>query len=72
MTPAFDCNAYLDAVSQAHGLNLTGERRAEVLVQLQRIHGMAQSVLEFPMDDHVEPAPTFLPTSIIPSSSRIG
>jgi len=60
-TPPIDWHAYALAQAAVHGIVLDEARLAEVIVQLQRIHAMAQSFLHHPLDDAVEPAPVYRP-----------
>lgn len=56
MTQSETWSAYLTLMEQILDLTLTDERRAELLVQLTRIAGMAQPLMDYPLDDHLEVA----------------
>ncbi|AOR64197.1 oxalurate catabolism protein HpxX [Pectobacterium wasabiae] len=44
--------AYLQQMETLLSLQLSQERRQELLVQFSRIHAMAQPLMEFPLDEH--------------------
>ncbi|GAA0520741.1 oxalurate catabolism protein HpxX [Tatumella terrea] len=54
MTQSDTWSAYLTLMEQILDLTLTDERRAELLVQLTRIAGMAQPLMDYPLDDRLE------------------
>ena len=54
MTQSDTWSAYLTLMEQILDLTLTDERRAEMLVQLTRIAGMAQPLMDYPLDDRLE------------------
>ncbi len=56
-----DWNGYITAMAALNGLTLDGERRDEVIRQLERIAVMAQQLTEFPLEAEVEPGPVFRP-----------
>ncbi len=56
MTQSDTWSAYLTLMEQILDLTLTDERRAELLVQLTRIAGMAQPLMDYPLDDRLEVA----------------
>lgn len=56
-----DWPAYVKAMAALHQLELDKAREAEVVVQMRRIHELAQRFLDFPLEAHIEPAPTFRP-----------
>lgn len=56
MTTQENWSAYLNQMEQILELDLTDERRAELLVQLTRIAGMAQPLMAYPLDDRLEVA----------------
>ena len=56
MTQPDTWSAYLAVMEQILDLSLTDERRAELLVQLTRIAGMAQPLMEYPLDDRLDVA----------------
>ncbi|KML65767.1 oxalurate catabolism protein HpxX [Pectobacterium peruviense] len=43
---------YLQQMETLLSLQLSQERRQELLVQFSRIHAMAQPLMEFPLDEH--------------------
>ena len=57
----FDAAAYVDAASAAIGLGLDPAHRPGVIANMQRIATFAQLVMEFPLDDTVEPLPLYRP-----------
>lgn len=56
MTQSDTWSAYLTLMEQILDLTLTDERRAELLVQLTRIAGMAQPLMDYPLDDRLDVA----------------
>lgn len=54
MTHPVEWSDYLTQMEQILDLNLTEERRAELLVQITRIAGMAQPLMDYPLDDRLE------------------
>ena len=61
MTPQFDPEAIIDAMSPLLGLTLTAESRAQTIVHLRIAAGQAELLLSTPIDDSEEPAPVFVP-----------
>ena len=61
MTPAFDPEALVDAMSPVLGLTLTAESRAETIVHLRVAAEQAELLLSAPIEDEEEPAPVFVP-----------
>jgi hypothetical protein len=53
--------SYVDDMAALNGFELDAGRRAEIIVQLQRIEVMAQQLADFPLAADVEPAPVFRP-----------
>lgn len=53
--------ALLNAMTQMMELELTDERRAELLIQFSRIAAMAESLMNYPLDDRLEVAGVFRP-----------
>jgi hypothetical protein len=51
----------VEAMAPALGIALTEESRIVVVSHLDIAFRMAQSVADFPLDDHEEPAPVFAP-----------
>ncbi|PSN20423.1 DUF4089 domain-containing protein [filamentous cyanobacterium CCP5] len=62
-TPAlpFDVAGYVEAVSAAIGLPIPEETRDGVIDNFERIWQVARPVVEFPLPDDLETAPTFEP-----------
>lgn len=56
MTTQDNWAAYLTQMEAILDLDLTDERRAELLVQLTRIAGMAGPLMAYPLDDRLEVA----------------
>ncbi len=54
MTHPVEWSDYLTQMEQILDLDLTEERRAELLVQITRIAGMAQPLMDYPLDDRLE------------------
>jgi hypothetical protein len=54
-----DIEALVDASAAAIGLPIAAAHRPGVLLHFERIADMAQSVMEFPLADDIEPAPVF-------------
>ena len=54
-----DWNAYLEVATVLHDLPVDASRRAAVIEQLERIEALAKTVVDFPLDATVEPAPVF-------------
>jgi hypothetical protein len=61
MSEPFDIEAYCDLVAAAMGFELTPEWRQSLIDNFKATHAVAESVLSFPLDDTVEPAPVFEP-----------
>ncbi|GAA0478169.1 MULTISPECIES: oxalurate catabolism protein HpxX [Tatumella] len=56
MTHPIEWSAYLTQMEHISDIELTEDRRAEVLVQLTRIARMAQPLMDYPLDDRIEVA----------------
>lgn len=56
-----DWSAYVDNLAALNGFELDAGRRAEIIVQLQRIEVMARQLEDFPLAAEIEPAPVFRP-----------
>ncbi len=56
-----DWSAYVDTMAALNGFELSAARRAEIILQLQRIAAMAELLENFPLDAALEPAPVFRP-----------
>lgn len=59
--PDFDPEAIIDALAPLLGLDIKPEYRPGVATNLRVTAGFAALVLEFPIDDHAEPAAVFRP-----------
>ena len=46
---------FVDAAAQAVGITIPSENRDGVIAQVQRIAGMANAVMEFPLPETEEP-----------------
>lgn len=57
----FDPEAFLDAVAAAMGLGIDAEWRPAVLDNLTRSRQIAQTLLDFPLPDDIEPASIYQP-----------
>jgi hypothetical protein len=58
---AMDWPQYVKAMAALHRLALDPTREPEVVLQMQRIHALAQLFLDFPLAAEIDPAPTFRP-----------
>ncbi|MBK0096419.1 oxalurate catabolism protein HpxX [Erwinia sp. S63] len=56
-----DWAAYIAQMEQILALELDEARRAELLVQFNRIAAMAEPLMAFPLDDRLEVAGVFHP-----------
>ena len=56
-----DLGAFLDAALAVVRLPLEAELRERVLIHLGIAAGMAELVLDFPLEDEAEPAPVYQP-----------
>lgn len=54
MTQPVEWSEYLAHMENILDLELNEERRAELLVQITRIAGMAQPLMDYPLDDRLE------------------
>ena len=54
-----DFEAVVDAMAPLIGLPITDEYRPGIVTNLKVTSVLAALVLEFPLDDHAEPAPVF-------------
>jgi 1-carboxybiuret hydrolase subunit AtzG-like len=57
----FDAEAHVDHMAEVMGLDIAPEWRASVVDNMAATAAIAEPVLSFPLDDHVEPAPVFEP-----------
>ncbi len=60
-TGVFDPEAVIDAMAPLLGLAIAPEYRPGIATNLAVTAALAALVLEFPLDDHAEPAPVFHP-----------
>lgn len=61
MTAPFDAEAHADHMAKVLDLEIDAEWRPTVVTTLAATAKIAALVLEFPLDDHIEPAPVFEP-----------
>lgn len=61
MSETFDAQTHLDAMAPAMGLTIDPAWQDTVIANLQATARMAGMVGSFALDDHVEPAPVFVP-----------
>ncbi|HVY19699.1 MAG TPA: DUF4089 domain-containing protein [Bauldia sp.] len=61
MTEAFDPEAHADAMARAIGLTILPEWKPGVVANVKATAAAAELVLSLPLEDHVEPAPVFVP-----------
>jgi hypothetical protein len=61
MTTPFDAEAHVDHMAKILDLEIDPAWRPTVVTTLAATARIAVLVLEFPLDDHVEPAPVFEP-----------
>lgn len=59
--PEPDPEAVIDAMAPLLGLDIAPEYRPGIAANLRVTAGLAALVLEFPLDDHAEPAAVFRP-----------
>ena len=57
----FDSQTYVQQTLQLLGLSVGLEQLPNVVENFDRIHRIAQPVLDFPLPDELEAAPTFEP-----------
>ena len=57
----FDAAAYVQQTAQLLNLSIPPEHMASVIENFERIHAIAQPVLDFPLPDILEAAPRFEP-----------
>ncbi len=58
---AVDVAAYVDRAAAIIGLEIAPEHRPGVVQQLAGTLALAALIMDFPLDDTVEPAPVFRP-----------
>lgn len=61
MEPKLDVSAFVDQMAAIVDLPLQAEHRPGVVANFERIHLVAQWVMEFPLPEEIEVAPTFEP-----------
>lgn len=61
MNQTTDWTLYLAQMEQILALELDDARRAELLIQLERIAALAAPLMAFPLDDRLEVAGVFHP-----------
>jgi hypothetical protein len=59
MTAPFDAEAHADHMAKVMALPIDPAWRPTVIATLAATAAIAALVMEFPLDDHVEPAPVF-------------
>jgi hypothetical protein len=59
MTRIFDAEAHADHMAKVMTLDIREEWRQSVVDNLKATEALAQLVLSFALDEHVEPAPVF-------------
>ena len=61
MTEKFDPEAHAEAMAVALGLTIPPEWKPTVVANVKATAAAAELLLAFPLEDHVEPAPVFIP-----------
>lgn len=61
MSAPFDAQKHVDHMAEVMGLTIEPEWRQSVIDNMAATARVAELVLEFPLDDHIEPAPVFEP-----------
>jgi hypothetical protein len=61
MTAPFDAGAHVDHMAAVMGLVIAPDWREAVLANMTATAAIAAVLLDFPLDDHTEPAPVFEP-----------
>jgi hypothetical protein len=61
MTSPFDAEAHVDHMAEILDLSIDPAWRPTVVATLAATAKVAALVTEFPLDDHIEPAPVFEP-----------
>lgn len=59
MSKPFDAEKHVDHMAEVMGLTIAPEWRQSVVDNMAATAAVAELVLSFPLDDHVEPAPVF-------------
>ena len=61
MNAPFDAEDYVTRMADVMGLDIRPEWRAAVIENMATTAAIAETILTFPVEDHVEPAPVFEP-----------
>jgi len=61
MKDRFDAAGFVTAAADFIGLEIAPAHRPGVIMNMERIGGLARLVMEFPLADEDEPAPVFRP-----------
>ncbi len=61
MTQKFDPEAHAAAMARALDLTIAPEWKPTVVANVKATAAAAELLLAFPLEDHVEPAPVFIP-----------
>lgn len=56
-----NASEFVEIMSEGVGLPIPAEYRESVIANMERIHTVAQLVLEFPLSEEIEAAPVFEP-----------
>ena len=59
MTQPFDAEKHVDHMAVVMGLAIDPEWRQSVVDNMAATAAIAELVMSFPLDDHIEPAPVF-------------
>ncbi|WP_248304465.1 DUF4089 domain-containing protein [Breoghania sp. L-A4] len=60
-TPPFDAAAHVAHMETVMGLTIEEDWRPSVVANMAATAAAAALVLDFPLDDEIEPAPVFIP-----------
>jgi hypothetical protein len=61
VTQKFDPEAHAEAMARALGLTIPAEWEPTVVANVKATAAAAELLLAFPLEDHIEPAPVFIP-----------
>ncbi|MEJ0011772.1 MAG: AtzG-like protein [Bauldia sp.] len=61
MTQQFDPEAHADLMARALDLTIPPQWKPTVVANLKATAAAAELLLAYPLEDHVEPAPVFIP-----------
>jgi predicted TPR repeat methyltransferase len=61
VSETFDAEAHAEAMARAMDLTIEPEWKATVIANVKATAAAAELVLAFPLEDHTEPAPVFIP-----------